>query len=488
MLDVQVLGHSRYSIPFCFTEIPLLYRSTNLSQFPYFPSYAGGHVSAGTAIYLLYWYISTNTDAARGADKLVEASGMFKYQHGSVGTRFYYVVTCPRVACPFDCEQQESDYPAQYYLEMIKLGWSLMRYTNDFSRGLRGLLGREEGGHPAKFKCCISCGAVAGIVLGSLGCRPVYCLYGNSLSVAARMSAHANTERVCVSADFARRLRVDLRVDPSRPDSSDISLISRGTHQVKGMGSMELFDVAVLMSPGELEAGIAAREGNGEGGGSRGCHALGGGPSPEEAGTTIEEKPLACRESDLESSAQVLDPQYCGSRERQERERERKREKRPVHPAPPYAQTEIDPQHCSSSFDPLTKRRPRAQHLEEREGGRERASEAERGRRSSSSASLEFVEEVGTAPRAREREERESVRERGGVGGGGGGQRERERKRTASCTSCPSLRANRHECMSKSVSQEDLRLRVDSGGLRVDSVDSQTLMSIMNRYSLSLLA
>ena len=183
---------------------------------------------------------------------------MFKYQHGSVGTRFYYVVTCPRVACPFDCEQQQSEYPTQYYCEMIKLGWSLMRYTNDFSRELRGLLGREEGGHPAKFKVGISCGAVAGIVLGSLGCRPVYCLYGNSLSVAARMSAHANKERVCVSPDFARRLRVDLRVDTSRPDSSDISLVSRGTHQVKGMGCMELFDVAVL-SPGELEAGIAAR-------------------------------------------------------------------------------------------------------------------------------------------------------------------------------------------------------------------------------------
>ena len=327
---------------------------------------------------------------------------MFKYQHGSVGTRFYYVVTCPRVACPFDCEQQQSEYPAQYYCEMIKLGWSLMRYTNDFSRGLRGLLGREEGGHPAKFKVGISCGAVAGIVLGSLGCRPVYCLYGNSLSVAARMSAHANKERVCVSPDFARRLRVDA----SRPDSSDISLVSRGTHQVKGMGSMELFDVAVL-SPGEPEAGIAAREGNGEGGGSGGCHALGGGPSPEVAGSTIEEEPLACRGS----SAQVLDPQYCGSRERQERERERERGQRPVHPAPPYAQTEIDPQNCTSSFDPLTQRRPRAQQLEERERASERASERERGTRRSSSASLEFVEEVGAAPREIERGERERERE-----------------------------------------------------------------------------
>jgi hypothetical protein len=103
------------------------------------------------------------------------------------------------------------------------------------------------------------------------------------------------------------------------------------------------------------------------------------------------------------------------------------------------------------------------------------------------------VEEVGAAPRERERGEREREREsergeREREREREREERERERERTASCTSCPSLRANRHECMSKSVSQEDLRLRVDSSGLRVNSVDSQTLMSIMNRYSLSLLA
>ncbi len=37
---------------------------------------------------------------------LVYTSGMFKYQHVSTGSKLYIIVNCPRVACPFDGEQQ----------------------------------------------------------------------------------------------------------------------------------------------------------------------------------------------------------------------------------------------------------------------------------------------------------------------------------------------------------------------------------------------
>ena len=37
---------------------------------------------------------------------LLYTSGMFCYQHVSTGSKLYIIVNCPRVACPFDREQQ----------------------------------------------------------------------------------------------------------------------------------------------------------------------------------------------------------------------------------------------------------------------------------------------------------------------------------------------------------------------------------------------
>jgi hypothetical protein len=161
-----------------------------------------------------------------GLDKLVEPSGMFKYQHVSTGKKIDYVVSCPRAACPFDMDQQAAEYPAQYCYEMIKLGWNLIEYTEVFSRS-----------HAMKMKVGINCGPLAGIVLGKY--RRFYCLFGNTMNVSARMCSNAKPGAICVTPDVAQRL-VDyqLRMD-------DIVITSRGIKDIKGKGPMELFDVSV---------------------------------------------------------------------------------------------------------------------------------------------------------------------------------------------------------------------------------------------------
>jgi hypothetical protein len=161
-----------------------------------------------------------------GLDKLVEPSGMFKYQHVSTGKKIDYVVSCPRAACPFDLDQQAAEYPAQYCYEMIKLGWNLIEHTELFSRS-----------HEMKMKVGINCGPLAGIVLGKY--RRFYCLFGNTMNVSARMCSNAKQGAICVTPDVAQRL-VDyqLRMD-------DIVITSRGIKDIKGKGAMELFDVSV---------------------------------------------------------------------------------------------------------------------------------------------------------------------------------------------------------------------------------------------------
>jgi hypothetical protein len=161
-----------------------------------------------------------------GLDKLVEPSGMFKYQHVSTGKNIYYVVSCPRAACPFDMDQQAAEYPGQYCYEMIKLGWNLIEHTELFSRS-----------HEMKMKVGINCGPLAGIVLGK--CRRFYCLLGSTMNVSARMCSNAKQGAICVTPDVAQRL-VDyqLRMD-------DIVITSRGIEDIKGKGPIEIFDVSV---------------------------------------------------------------------------------------------------------------------------------------------------------------------------------------------------------------------------------------------------
>ncbi len=169
-----------------------------------------------------------------GLDKLVEPSGMFKYQHVSTGKKIDYVVSCPRAACPFDVDQQAAEYPGQYCCEMIKLGWNLIEYTKVFSRS-----------HEIQMKVGINCGPLAGIVLGKF--RRFYCLFGNTMNVSARMCSNAKQGAICVTPDIAQRL-ADYqfqRLVDCQLCVDDIVITSRGIKDIKGKGPMELFDVSV---------------------------------------------------------------------------------------------------------------------------------------------------------------------------------------------------------------------------------------------------
>ena len=104
-------------------------------------------------------------------DKSVLYSGMHKYQHVSCGNAHYYIVGCPRIACPFDVEEQSSEYPRHYSVNMIQLGRQLSRIVSKFAAPNR----------PLHMKIGINCGPVASVVLGK--CRRYYCVYGNTGSL-----------------------------------------------------------------------------------------------------------------------------------------------------------------------------------------------------------------------------------------------------------------------------------------------------------------
>ena len=50
---------------------------------------------------------------------------MFKYQH----VADWYIVACPRAACPFDTEAQALNYPERYSLAMLLLAEELQAIT-----------------------------------------------------------------------------------------------------------------------------------------------------------------------------------------------------------------------------------------------------------------------------------------------------------------------------------------------------------------------
>jgi hypothetical protein len=137
-------------------------------------------------------------------DQLVLSTRMFKYQHVSCGDTLYYIVACPRVACPFDKDEQEAPYPSAYCHELLELGWDLKQATARFDqRHLKDLRSEDgEGGVRLEMKVGINAGPVACVVLGT--CRRFYCVYGNTVNTAARMCSYASPGAVCLSPDFAK--------------------------------------------------------------------------------------------------------------------------------------------------------------------------------------------------------------------------------------------------------------------------------------------
>jgi class 3 adenylate cyclase len=127
-------------------------------------------------------------------DEQVEQYGMFKYQH--VGD--WYIVACPRAACPFDRQEQEKPYPPQHLANMVLLADALRAIAE--THRLRQT--------PLWLRAGIHSGPLVGAVVGLI--KAFYCLYGDTVNTAARMCKYAGRDHILASAAFADALRPTL--------------------------------------------------------------------------------------------------------------------------------------------------------------------------------------------------------------------------------------------------------------------------------------
>lgn len=151
-------------------------------------------------------------------DEAVQRFGMFKYQH--VGD--WYIVACPRAACPFDSTEQEG--PASRHAQsMVGLGHELQAIASQYS----------NAGASLWLRVGISCGPVAGAVIGSL--RAFYCLYGDTVNTAARMCKYAGPGAIHCTESMAAL------VSPRQ-----VTIKDRGVSEIKGKGAMHTYDLVAL--------------------------------------------------------------------------------------------------------------------------------------------------------------------------------------------------------------------------------------------------
>ena len=143
-------------------------------------------------------------------DEAVARSGMFKYQH--VGD--WYIVACPRAACPFDEFEQSGD-PGRHVKSMVWLGLELQ------SIALAKDLWLRVG---------ISCGSVAGAVIGVV--RSFYCLYGDTVNTAARMCKYGERSQLHCTSNFTALVN---------PAACMVRIEDRGCMEIKGKGQMRTY-------------------------------------------------------------------------------------------------------------------------------------------------------------------------------------------------------------------------------------------------------
>jgi hypothetical protein len=82
-----------------------------------------------------------------------------------------YVVTCPRAACPFDYEEQDSDYPSNYCREILELASRLLLVKSPTNECVG-----VHNGHVCVYttrvgnvRVGVHCGPLAGITLAYAG-------------------------------------------------------------------------------------------------------------------------------------------------------------------------------------------------------------------------------------------------------------------------------------------------------------------------------
>jgi class 3 adenylate cyclase len=175
-------------------------------------------------------------------DRAVEQSGMFKYQHVSCGTCHNFIVTCPRASMedrPLHARMSED--VDGYHVEMIALGFDLMRTMSNMT--CKPSFYDTEGferetpvrARNSAMKVGLSIGPVAGIVLGS--CRRFYCIYGDTVNVAARMCKFSNLGTIRVTQGIGAVAQVTT--------SEYFKSVSQGLVSIKGKGQMEVYDISL---------------------------------------------------------------------------------------------------------------------------------------------------------------------------------------------------------------------------------------------------
>ncbi len=175
-------------------------------------------------------------------DRAVEQSGMFKYQHVSCGTCHNFIVTCPRASMedrPLHAIMSED--VDDYHVDMIALGFDLMRTMSNMT--CKPSFYDTEGieretpvrARNSAMKVGLSIGPVAGIVLGS--CRRFYCIYGDTVNVAARMCKFSNLGTIRVDQGIGAVAQLTT--------SKYFNSVSQGLVSIKGKGKMEVYDISL---------------------------------------------------------------------------------------------------------------------------------------------------------------------------------------------------------------------------------------------------
>ena len=85
---------------------------------------------------------------------------------------------------------------------------------------------------------------MAGAVLGK--CRRFYCLYGDTVNMAARMAAQSKPDSMCVSSSFFQQISA---ARPAVTVRGEFEFVTRGPVDIKGKGAVEVYVVCGPLLP-----------------------------------------------------------------------------------------------------------------------------------------------------------------------------------------------------------------------------------------------